>query len=344
MKTGVLIYNSYNQLFNIGDYIQSLAALQFFENVDIFLNREHLNEYNDEDVKVILNGWFMHEPHNWPPSNKIQPLFVAFHINSLAKELLLNEKNIMYLKGKEPIGCRDLKTVELLKENGINAYFSGCLTLTLGKKYKSVYKENTIYFVDPYFNITKDIKSALSIFFNLLCNYKQIKQISQKMYGNISVKKLLKTVFFYKTYKHKFADEVLLSAEYINHDAHENNFKSEIEKFQYAKKLVEKYSKAKFIVTSRIHCALPCLALETPVIYIDNPDQIETSSCRLDGLLNLFNVLKINKNKLVDVDNLPNRINVDSNFRNKNYHTYLINDLISKCSKFAKSNENPMDN
>ncbi|WP_264821067.1 polysaccharide pyruvyl transferase family protein [Acinetobacter schindleri] len=36
--------------------------------------------------------------------------------------------------------------------------------------------------------------------------------------------------------------------------------------------MLEKYSTAKLVITSRIHCALPCLAMGTPVIYINGFD------------------------------------------------------------------------
>jgi|GEM_PF-2441898 hypothetical protein len=38
-KFALLKYKAYNGLFNIGDYIQSLAAKQFLPKVDILLNR-----------------------------------------------------------------------------------------------------------------------------------------------------------------------------------------------------------------------------------------------------------------------------------------------------------------
>ena len=56
--------------------------------IDGFIQREELKDYDSEECKVIMNGWYMHHPEQWPPSDKIHPLFVAFHINSLAKELL----------------------------------------------------------------------------------------------------------------------------------------------------------------------------------------------------------------------------------------------------------------
>jgi len=164
MKNGLLIYQTNNKsnLFNIGDYIQSLAAMQFYnKKIDVYVNRENLNIYKGEKLKLIMNGWFMHEPKNWPPSNDIDPLFVAFHINKLAEKELLSSKSIDYFKQHEPIGCRDLNTMNMLQKCGVNAYFSGCLTLTLCNSYQSKIKDNSIYFTDPYFVVNKNLFSII---------------------------------------------------------------------------------------------------------------------------------------------------------------------------------------
>ena len=74
------------------------------------------------------------KPNNWPPSNKIIPFFISFHINPIIEKYILNKNGVEYLKKHEPIGCRDLYTKSILERNGIRAYFSGCLTLTLDRK------------------------------------------------------------------------------------------------------------------------------------------------------------------------------------------------------------------
>lgn len=135
---------------NIGDYIQALAAAQFLPEVDGFVQRERLKEYDGEACKVIMNGWYMHHTEHWPPSDKIKPLFVAFHINASAKEGMLTEDSINYIKKFQPIGCRDYFTRDLLVSKGVDAYFSACLTLTLGMTYKSEDKDGKCYFVDPF--------------------------------------------------------------------------------------------------------------------------------------------------------------------------------------------------
>jgi lipopolysaccharide biosynthesis glycosyltransferase len=114
---------------NIGDDIQTLAAINFLKKKEItdytFIDREKLSDYDGEPVTLIMNGWYMHNINKFPPSDKITPVFISVHINN--ERLISN--NINYLKKHEPIGCRDEATVNLFKKYGINAYFTGCLTL-----------------------------------------------------------------------------------------------------------------------------------------------------------------------------------------------------------------------
>ena len=42
-----------------------------------------------------------------------------------------------------------------------------------------------------------------------------------------------------------------------------------IQRFQLAKKLLDKYARAKLIISARLHGSLPCLAFNTPVIFIN---------------------------------------------------------------------------
>jgi len=88
MKFGLLTYIEDKHVCNVGDYIQSLAAKQFLQ-VDLLLNRERLGEYDGEEVKLIMNGWFTHNIHHWVPNDSINPLFVSFHINEDATPFIL---------------------------------------------------------------------------------------------------------------------------------------------------------------------------------------------------------------------------------------------------------------
>lgn len=74
----------------------------------------------------------MHCPEHWPPSLDLEPLVISFHlVPTVARRILSAPESINFFKRNEPIGCRDWGTVRILEKEGINAYFSGCLTLVL---------------------------------------------------------------------------------------------------------------------------------------------------------------------------------------------------------------------
>lgn len=325
---------------NIGDYIQGVASSQFLPHVDGFIDREEIGDYDGEECKVIMNGWFKHFKDSWPPSSKIHPIFLSFHINSTAKEWLLSEESIAYYKQYEPIGCRDITTRDLLLAHGVQAFFSGCMTLTLGEKYKTADKSGKIYFVDPYFSFSKE---PIKVIKNLLCllkNYKKIKHIAEKFdccWWCGSYRKLFITTYFYAQYRHLFSDDLLLHATYICQESsrYKNDFSSPDELFREAERLIALYAKAKYVVTSRIHCALPCLGLETPVVYIENKQQDETSFCRLDGIRDLFNIIEFSNEKLTLKFDTSIPISTDSVFNNKDNWKTLARNLKEYCRNLA---------
>lgn len=324
---------------NIGDYIQALASRQFLPKLDGFVEREKLKDYDNEVCKIIMNGWYMHNPQQWPPSEKIHPLFVAFHINSLAKDKLLSEDSINYLKRYEPIGCRDTYTRDLLKSKGVDAYFSACMTLTLGYSYKSEIREDKCYFVDPFIPNRKSLISKISNIIYLVFNWRKIGIIANKLpYNESNFKNRIIASKFYKHYIKIFTPKTLLSAEFISQQDiyYTENFSDDNERLKEAERLVKKYAKAKLVVTSRIHCALPCLGLETPVIYTQNSHQSFASSCRLGGLKELFNIIDFDKNSFsVNFKfNRKNRISIANTPRNKDLWKEYANHLISTCKKF----------
>lgn len=148
MCYGLLTYREGKEKYNVGDYVQSLAARQFLPQTDEFMNRETLGDYKGDDIKLIMNGWFTHNIHHWIPANNIDPLFVSFHMNNTAAPYMLTDKGIAYLKAHAPIGCRDKFTVQILKDKGIDAYFTGCLTLTLDNyKVDDALRGDDIYIV-----------------------------------------------------------------------------------------------------------------------------------------------------------------------------------------------------
>ncbi len=318
MKYGLLTYDENRRFFNVGDNIQSLAAKQFLPQVDTFLNRERLGEYQGEQIQLIMNGWFTHNIHNWVPSENIDPIFVSFHMNNTAAPFMLSEKGIAYLKKHEPIGCRDQFTADTLKSKGIDAHFTGCLTLTLDSyKVDDSQRGDDIYIVDPLYSYPRPEK----IFYNTKLTIKNILNGSAFQLGKKN-----------KHLKNFISKDVLDVAEFINQEPPSNQFSDE-QKFEMAEALLNKYARAKLVITSRIHCALPCLALGTPVIFVNGFDSF-VDSCRFDGILELFNRIDVNSKTGEFTANFPleNKINLDTVVKNLEKHHDLANALKEKVT------------
>jgi hypothetical protein len=348
MRKGLLIYKARGTLKNIGDYIQGIAAEQYTGSDVVYVQREKLHEYSGEPILLIMNGWFMHFPENWPPSKNIIPLFISFHINPAIDERMLNEKGIEYFKNHAPIGCRDIGTEKLLQSKGIETYLSGCLTLTLGKTYTHNPKTSKACFVDPYYKVSKKPFALLGSLFTFLIHGKSILKISSKLQHSNSLGSLLKTLSFFRAYSRFFEKSLLVNADYINHSVLETSFKNEESKFEYARNLLRKYSETPLVVTSRIHAALPCLAMGTPVIFVvsddlrPNGEGIQPNAKgRFEGLIEFFNVMEFYNFKLKPIlgFEISQKIGIHHNVRNKQLHLKIAQDLDSRCSFFMDNSE-----
>ncbi len=226
MKTALL---AYNDSINIGDEIQNCAAERLLGKVDAYVDREALHTFDPVDKKIhhiILNGWFMEKPFNWPPSPYLHPLITSFHLTEhvsksgyglSAREQILAPGIKEYLKPYAPIGARDKSTAAAIKASGIAASFSGCLTLTLERDPK-LKRTNTIYLVDLDDELT-DHFLAINKKARRLTHYIDIPATAR-----VRRKK--------------------------------------------AENLLHAYQTAQCVVTSRLHCFLPCLAFGTPVLFI----------------------------------------------------------------------------
>jgi len=324
---------------NIGDYIQALASSQFLPHIDGYIERERLLNYSEGPCRVIMNGWYLHDAAQWPPSDLIDPLFVAVHFNSTSKEKLLEEKSIDYLKMHEPIGCRDYNTMEMLQAKGVDAYFSGCMTLTLGLRYKTQERSNHVYFVDPYFVTKWNPKSFLNNLLYLAQHYQSVSTISKKHPDPKKGfrKKMIITTFF-REYRKYFTDDTLINAHYICQQSRfwQQEYPTNDTRLAAAEDLIKMYAKASLVVTSRIHCALPCLGLETPVIYVENCQQSEASACRFKGLRELFTIIRWDHNHLIPEFDCKGKISSTDNIpENKNLWQPLAQQLITKCTEWV---------
>lgn len=351
----VMTYNDIHSV-NVGDYVQSIAAKSFVgdgtHSQIVYHNRDELRAYAGPEAKIIMNGWFTYKPDNFPPSSRLHPLFISFHLNgSFIGDLLSRDDVIDYLKGHEPIGCRDTKTVELLQARGINAYFSGCLTLTIGITNRFCIRRarSKIVFVDPvsYMPHGNSVKEVLSTSFKLIRHYKQIIRVYKKLKANSPVKFSFSKVgigrFLLLTESYMLAENILShdaleSAEWYTHLYTTHELGSDEDRFAYAYHLLQIYASAKFILTSRIHCALPSLGFETPVILLRKQEDELKSSDRLGGIGEFFNTIWYRGSDPINLDDKITFEEIEK-LRNPSAFRPFRDRLIQRVRAFLFENE-----
>jgi hypothetical protein len=317
-RFGLLTYRG-NPQYNVGDYIQSIAARQYLPRVDEYISRERLAQYKGPAIQMILNGWFTHDPKGWPPSTAIEPLVISFHINSQVQARLLNEDGLQWFSKHEPIGCRDPYTLKIFENVGIDAYYSGCLTSSLRNKWN--YRTEQIYLVDPLFRVP-DISNVL--------RPGNSRQFARALISGHLFKGSRRTAILGKL----FAPDLLQAAQRLTH--FHTGRHTQVERFAMAECLLEKYATARLVITSRLHCALPCLAFGTPVIFLNAGFTDEQDRCRLDGMLDLFNVITIGENDVVQANFHWNGLKIDKLFQLPNPGTYRqwLPNLAKRCNEF----------
>ena len=104
---------------------------------------------------------------------------------------------------------------------------------------------------------------------------------------------------------------------------------SHIERFKISDSYLKKYARAKLVITTRLHAALPCLSLNTPVILVKK----KYDKKRFDGLYKLLNTIGKNSKGKFKI-----KVNINENgmIFNSNKYKYYSNELKKKVKKFVK--------
>ena len=146
MKFGRFIYRYTGEyhagkeaIYNIGDNIQTIAIDNLYkicginEEDIVDLNIAELTVYDGAYCIVPMAGYFSSysEFDQLPVSGRIIPLFISTELGyTECKDL------VPFLKKWEPVWARDEATLQNLRKYGIESCLSGCLTITLPKRYR----------------------------------------------------------------------------------------------------------------------------------------------------------------------------------------------------------------
>ena len=261
---------------NLGDDLQFVVAREFLTSFGI----ETLCEL-DRDApafaichkshKIFVNGWLSHEPLNFIDWNDFYSILpIGIHLTDFDQLPFFGNISERVLKKFKSlnveIGARDLHTLFLLRNSGIPAYLSLCVSLTIERVIPLV-KKNHYYLVDVPKKIELDLQT-------------------------------------------KFPSEVLSGTNEI--DIQSNWFEREVA----VNRVIENIINAKVVITSRMHIALPALALGVPVLLL----KTSTNDSRFSGYEALFHEFdQINYTK----DEFLNALKLSQKFLRKGHLPYV---------------------
>lgn len=229
MKYGLLVVEKTR---NIGDDVQSYATRRFLPRVDYYIDRDHCDEFvpeKNEYVATIVNGWYLQYTLNWPFSPFIYPMAVSMHFSN--KDWFWDTTDRAYhLQG---YGLEYLKKIQ-----PIGCRDSHTVKLLEGLGVKTEYTGCMTLTIPKFKNVRKG---------NYICAVDVSEAVVEKL------KKMTK-----------------LEVKVITHIVPEDYYRlSWEERMENVEKLLKLYQGARAVISYRLHCALPCLALGTKVVLLN---------------------------------------------------------------------------
>lgn len=263
---------------NLGDDVQSVILKEFLPQVDRYVDGCFLRDVKSSPrIKLIIHGRFDSHVRSWPPSPDIDPLFISFSMGEYALERFLAEDSIEYFKQHEPIGCRDFYTRDLLAARGVDTYFSGCVTFMTDQISSSRNAQRTgeVILTDLDAAAVPYLPAALRTQAAVIHHGRGIQweDVSNRLY-----RRSPRLYWFIKKTKAHIAIGGL-QQHLVRLLETDQSINSRLEE---AEELLNRYARAKLVLTSRLHATLPCLGANTPVIFVHRYLKYD----RLSGLRN----------------------------------------------------------
>lgn len=234
MKYGVLWRKTTK---NIGDDMQSYAASQWLPSVDYMVDIEELDSFkaeDDEPVATIMSAWYMWQKWNWPPSKYVYPLWIGFHYNDIQRGRPRGmPSKFEYLTGP---GYEYLKKYEPI----------GC---------RDYYTQERLE--------ERGIQNYFSGCVTLTLKKRELKKPEREYIVLVGVGKAVEKAVQEQLEGTGIDVKIIApTRKEPSTDLSWEERKAEVES------MLDLYQNAKCVLTFRLHCALPCLALETPVLLV----------------------------------------------------------------------------
>lgn len=290
MKYGLLYYKDTD---NIGDDIQSYAQARFLPRIDYFIDRENIGNFvpdKKEFVATIMNAWYQHDKFSFFFSPYIYPKFISMHFTKLPYDHLLSNSGMNYF---------DETVISYLKKFGpVGVRDDYTKQLFDDLKIENYFSGCMTLTLEKFPNVKReDYICAVSL------NQDEIDRIKKLTNREVKV---------------------------IDQDVERGTFSNESwdERKKRVEDLLLTYQKAHMVITRKLHCALPCLSLETPVLLL--------YESRYEDRIGTFReyVNHVNREDFLNCD-----IDIENPLENPNGYKKLRNKLIKSCEKFIKQAE-----
>lgn len=227
---------------NIGDPIQTYAMKQIYKEMEIDeselieISRYQTKNYNGEYALLPFNSFnAIYDRYGYPYSTfPLSPKVIPLFISFHLHSRVINERILDDFRRFQPIGCRDEETLNNIRSKGIQAYLSGCVTALLPRR-ESEPKKGKTFFVDVPDNIMEYVPEEIK-------------------------KDAVFTTHLIK-FMRSSDEEIMTDEEY---ERFYNHGVSQLKEYR---------DTASLVVTSRLHAAIPCMAMGIPVIlFAENFD------------------------------------------------------------------------
>ncbi len=302
-KFYILKYDSQN----LGDDIQSIATSDILDDLQIeyeYIYRDLINGYYfNPFVKnnIIFNGWFNNGygvddyystslkdsiKITWPPKGNFNPILYSFHISEWGQK---NDREI----NKKFL---DDESIEFYKQSEPVA----CRDENTHQALNSI-----------------GIKSYNSKCLTLTLNKNKYNKINRNKDYILFVDVPEQTSqCIIKKYSYT---NIGMNMKYLTHTISKNSANL-MNRIEIAKAHLTDFCNAKYVFTTRLHVALPCLAFNTPVLFLYN--ESDNDNNRWKDYLQYLNHLSIN-----DIDSFS--LDFENKFDNK-ISTEIKNDFIDR--------------
>lgn len=296
MKYGVICAKNAK---NIGDDIQTYAASRFLPNVDYYIEREEISDFrskDDEPVAVIMNAWWMWKKYNWPPSRDIIPNLTSMHFTNWTDK---NWGTPITYEIMDGIGKKYFNSY-----GPVGARDYGTMEELKKHNIKTYFSGCLTLTLPKQKKIKKDVEYICLVDVDDLVINKISDEINNK---NLNI-------------------EIKIMHHDIITDKDRNSWKKRMKNVE---DLLTIYQNAKCVVTSRLHAALPCLAMETPVVIVRKGGDYDSNSPRFKPYSDMCSYLSVN-------DFISGKYDVFNPPKNKNIYLKVRNELIKQNNNFIK--------